>query len=110
MLSELIPATVVEGHDKGRFWTIDTHDVRDRGFVYSSAFASDETVGKILAEEVDAGVDQEEFDYYPFESGYLADPWVNNHLTIGIAAGFVEPLQSTARARISSSRSFSLTC
>lgn len=95
-LAEVIPSTVVEGHDEGWFWTIDTFNMRDRGFVYSSQFTSDDTAREIFLDQVDNSLDPNQVECYPFESGYLAEPWIENHLTIGNAAGFVEPLQSTA--------------
>ncbi len=95
-LSEVTPATVVEGHEQGWFWTIDTYDARDRGFVYSSEFTTDEEAAAIYADQPGIELDSANLDYYTFDSGYLPEPWVGNHLTIGNAAGFVEPLQSTA--------------
>ena len=95
-LKDVIPATIVEGRDDGWCWTIDTYDIRDRGFVYASEFTDDETAAKRLLSEVEGDLTREELDFYRFRSGFVDEPWVENHVTIGNAAGFVEPLQSTA--------------
>lgn len=92
--AEVVPATVIESGEYGWFWQIDTVDWRDVGYVYASAYTSDEEA----LEEFVAGhdVEREAVRQYRFESGVHDRAWVKNCVAVGNALGFVEPLQSTA--------------
>jgi tryptophan halogenase len=95
-LSEVVSATVVTTGTAGWFWQIDTYDVRDLGYVYSSDHISDEAAVQEFIETRDEEIDPDEVRHYRFDSGVLEEPWLNNCVAIGNALGFVEPLQSTA--------------
>ena len=95
-LSELVSATVVTTGDAGWFWQIDTVDVRDLGYVYSSDHISDEAAVAEFVETRPEDIDPDDVRRYRFESGVLEEPWVGNCVAVGNALGFVEPLQSTA--------------
>lgn len=95
-LAEIDSATVVTSGDAGWFWQIDTVDVRDLGYVYSSDHISDQDALTEFVETRPEEIDPDEVRYYRFESGVLESPWVANCVAIGNAGGFVEPLQSTA--------------
>ncbi len=95
-LSEVTSATVITSADAGWCWQIDTCEVRDLGYVYSTDHISTSDAREEFVAhrpELDA---QTSFDHYTFDSGVLATPWMNNCVGVGNAAGFVEPLQSTA--------------
>ena len=95
-LEQIIPATVVESDPYGWFWTIDTFDERDRGYVYSSEHIEDSAAEDRLRKRGGLEGMGSDADLYRFESGFYDTPWMKNHLTIGNACGFIEPLQSTA--------------
>ncbi len=87
------PYTTAETMDSGWCWQIE-HDHRiNRGYVYSSAFISDEAA-------------EEEFRrknpkigptrVVRFVSGYYERNWEQNVVASGNSAGFVEPLESTS--------------
>ena len=95
-LSDIVSATVVTTGDAGWFWQIDTVDVRDLGYVYSSSHISDEEAKREFIEHRDEEIDPDEIRTYRFESGVLERPWTANCVATGNALGFVEPLQSTA--------------
>lgn len=95
-LSEIVSATVVTSGEAGWFWQIDTVDVRDLGYVYSSEHSSDEDAVQEFLERRPEEIDPDEIRRYRFESGVLETPWVTNCVAVGNAVGFVEPLQSTA--------------
>lgn len=95
-LSEIVSATVVTSGEAGWFWQIDTLDVRDLGYVYSSDHISDDDAVQEFIETRPEKIDPDEVRHYRFDSGVLETPWVGNCVAIGNALGFVEPLQSTA--------------
>lgn len=95
-LSDVVSATVVTSGDAGWFWQIDTVDVRDLGYVYSSSHVSDEEAKREFIEHRDEDIADNEFRRYRFDSGVMEKAWVNNCVLAGNALGFVEPLQSTA--------------
>jgi tryptophan halogenase len=90
----ILPYTIAETMDAGWCWQIEHPDSINRGYVYSSAFISDDAAREEfvrknpLAKTWDRPV--------KFRSGRHQRMWVDNVLAIGNAAGFVEPLESTA--------------
>jgi tryptophan halogenase len=94
--SDIVSATVVTSGTAGWFWQIDTCDVRDLGYVYSSEHVSEEAAIDEFIETRDEAIDRDEIRRYEFNSGVLEEPWIDNCVAIGNALGFVEPLQSTA--------------
>ena len=99
-LSEIVSATVVTTGDAGWFWQIDTCDVRDLGYVYSSDHLSDEAAEREFVETRPEEIDPDDVRRYRFDSGVLETPWLGNCVAVGNALGFVEPLQSTALTTI----------
>lgn len=95
-LSDIVSATVVTTGKAGWFWQIDTLDVRDLGYVYSSSHISDEEAKQEFIDHHDEDIADNEFRQYRFDSGVLETPWLENCVAAGNALGFVEPLQSTA--------------
>ncbi|MEY7850209.1 tryptophan 7-halogenase [Natrarchaeobius sp. A-rgal3] len=95
-LSEIDSATIVTTGEAGWFWQIDTVDVRDMGYVYSSEHISDEDALAEFLERRSEDIEPDEVRRYRFDSGVLETPWVGNCVAVGNAVGFVEPLQSTA--------------
>jgi len=95
-VDEITSATVVTSGDAGWFWQIDTVDVRDLGYVYSSNHISDEEAVEEFVETRDGEIDPDHVRRYRFDSGVLEQGWIGNCVANGNAMGFVEPLQSTA--------------
>lgn len=93
---EISSATVVTTGEAGWFWQIDTVDVRDLGYVYSSEHIDDEAALAEFRAARPETIDLDEVRRYRFDSGVLETPWTKNCVAVGNAVGFVEPLQSTA--------------
>jgi tryptophan halogenase len=95
---ELIkPYTVAEGMSAGWCWQIDHERLINRGYVYSSAFLSDdeaETEFRAKNPKVDST------RIVRFIPGRYERVWVKNVVSIGNACGFVEPLEATSLAVI----------
>jgi tryptophan halogenase len=94
-IEDIVPATVIDSGEHGWFWQIDTYDDRDLGYVYGSAFVSDEEALETFLEHCGGGVAEADVARYEFTSGYHERAWEGNCVAIGNAQGFVEPLQST---------------
>jgi tryptophan halogenase len=83
--------------DAGWCWQIEHEHRINRGYVYSSAFISDEEAERefrALAPKVGPT------RVVKFVSGYYEHAWVGNVVGIGNSNGFVEPLEATAIATI----------
>lgn len=87
------PYTTCETMASGWCWQIE-HETRiNRGYVYSSAFISDdEAEREFRAANSKIGPTR----VVKFTSGRYERAWVNNVVAIGNAYGFVEPLEATA--------------
>jgi tryptophan halogenase len=96
--SEMIkPYTVAEAMNAGWCWQIDHEDLVNRGYVYSSAFISDDEAEREFRTK-NPKVDSTWI--VKFISGRYERAWVGNVVAIGNACGFVEPLEATAIAAI----------
>jgi tryptophan 7-halogenase len=88
------PHTVAETMNAGWCWQIEHEHWINRGYVYSSAFISDEdALAEFLAKNPKVS---NEPRVVKFRSGRLARNWVGNVVGIGNSVGFVEPLEATA--------------
>ncbi|WP_065187436.1 tryptophan halogenase family protein [Shewanella woodyi] len=93
---ELPPYTTATAHSAGWIWDIPLTTRRGTGFVYSSRHMSDE---QALSEYADyLGVEQGTISprKLPMEIGYREAFWSQNCVALGLAQGFVEPLEATS--------------
>jgi tryptophan 7-halogenase len=90
----ILPYTTAETMDCGWCWRIDHEHTINRGYVYSSAFISDEQARE---EFLRKNPRAKTWDHVvKFRSGRYARSWVGNVVGVGNAGGFVEPLESTS--------------
>ncbi len=89
------PFTVAETMDSGWAWQIEHEHFINRGYVYSSAFISDEDA---RAEHLrkNPKIPADRTRVVKFNAGRYRTLWVKNVVGIGNSAGFVEPLEATA--------------
>lgn len=86
------PFTVAAAREAGWTWDIPLRARRGRGYVHASAHLAPEAAEAALrAETPQAG----EARRLRFQVGRLSRPWQANVAAVGLAAGFVEPLEST---------------
>lgn len=85
--------TIATAHEGGWIWDIGLQHARGLGCVYSSAHLSDARAAEILRGYV--GHDRFEARIIPFEPGWRETQWVGNCVAVGLAGGFLEPLEST---------------
>lgn len=90
----ILPYTVAETMDAGWAWQIEHKTFINRGYVYSSAFISDEAAQAELLRKNPKISNEPRVVKFP--SGRYAKNWVGNVVGVGNSAGFVEPLEATA--------------
>ena len=86
--------TVSRAMRHGWMWTIPTQGRLGCGYVYSSAFADEQQVLAELKEVV--GRDVDPLAHLRFSPGRLRNCLAGNALAVGLASGFVEPLEATS--------------
>lgn len=89
------PYTIAETMDAGWCWQIDHEKRVNRGYVYSSAFLSDEAALEEFARK-NPKIDPGQTRVVKFRSGRYRRSWVGNVVAVGNSAGFVEPLEATS--------------
>jgi len=99
--SNIASATLSTAQQQGWIWDIALPTRRGVGYVYSSAYTTDEAAwddlknyaAKICTPQTLADLRPRKLAFTP---GYRATPWVKNCVAVGMSAGFVEPLEASA--------------
>ena len=87
--------TVSTAHEAGWTWDIGLHERRGVGYVYSTDHTSDARAEEILRGYIGPAADGLTTRTLNFEPGYRHTQWHKNCVAIGLAAGFIEPLEAT---------------
>jgi tryptophan halogenase len=80
----------------GWIWDIALKTRRGIGYVYSSRHSSEEEAQRVLADYVGPAIKPLTVRKIPIRSGHRETFWKNNCVAVGLAAGFLEPLEASA--------------
>ena len=89
------PYTVAHAQDYGWRWRIPLQHRAGNGYVFSSAHLSDDEATATLLAQVEGRPVVDPMTV-PFKTGVRDRIWSGNVLALGLASGFIEPLESTA--------------
>ncbi|SDI11901.1 tryptophan halogenase [Actinokineospora alba] len=89
------PCTTATAQDAGWIWTIPLISRIGTGYVYADEYLSAEDAEKTLREFVGPEAADIPANHIKMRIGRSERSWVKNVVGIGLAAGFVEPLEST---------------
>lgn len=81
--------------EAGWIWDIGLTARRGVGYVYSSNHTTHEQAERVLREYVNDDRGNLSVRQIPMRVGYREKFWINNCVAIGLAQGFVEPLEAT---------------
>jgi tryptophan halogenase len=90
-----VPYTIASAQKSGWSWKIPLQHRTGNGYVFSSKFCSDDEAIQTLLSSV-KGKTLNQPRVIPFVTGKRKKIWHQNCLALGLTAGFVEPLESTA--------------
>ena len=93
--AEIKPYTTSTAQKHGWTWEIQLRERCGIGYVYSSAFCSDDDAERELREHIGPRAEGLNARRLTMRVGRTRDFWVRNCVSIGLSGGFIEPLEST---------------
>ncbi|MBU2894277.1 tryptophan 7-halogenase [Colwellia sp. D2M02] len=93
---EIPPYTVATAHQAGWIWDIALINRRGVGFVYSSDHMSDEEAINKLDRYLHGNPTGLKYRKIPMKVGHREKFWHKNCVSLGLAQGFLEPLEATS--------------
>ena len=95
-VAEIAPYTLATAHSAGWIWDIPLTNRRGVGFVYSSNHMSEERAIENMAAYLKLDAAKITPRKLPMRMGYREKFWCKNAVALGLAHGFVEPLEATS--------------
>ena len=93
---EIPPYTLATAHNAGWIWDIPLTNRRGVGFVYASDYMNESEAINKLSDYLNKSPDDISPRKIPMKIGYREKFWVRNCVALGLAQGFVEPLEATS--------------
>jgi tryptophan 7-halogenase len=91
---DIPPYTEAVAMDAGWMWKIPLQNRMGNGYVFDSDYLTDDEAHDEIVKKV--GYEVEHPTVFSFEAGAYKKVWIKNVLAVGLAAGFVEPLEATS--------------
>jgi hypothetical protein len=89
------PYTTAHAHNAGWSWNIPLYGRDGTGYVYSSKFIDENEAEREFREFLGPAAKDCSANHVKMRIGRCRNSWVKNCVAIGLASGFVEPLEST---------------
>jgi tryptophan halogenase len=93
---EIPPYTIATAHQAGWVWDIALTNRRGVGFVYSNNHMSDEVAKEKLDCYLKGNPNKLSYRKIPLKVGFREKFWHKNCVSLGLAQGFLEPLEATS--------------
>ena len=93
---DIFPYTRSVAHGAGWIWDIPLTTRRGTGLVYSSRHMSDDEALREFSLYHGRDLETSTVRKIPMKAGYRKNMWEKNCVTLGLAQGFVEPLEATS--------------
>ena len=94
--ADITPYTGAHAHEHGWTWSIPLQSRVGSGYVYHGDFCTPEQAERnFRAYWGEERMRDIAVQHIPFDVPRLRNPWVQNVVTVGLSAGFVEPLEAT---------------
>ncbi|GAA0789229.1 MULTISPECIES: tryptophan halogenase family protein [Pseudomonadati] len=90
------PYTRATAHQAGWIWDIALSSRRGIGLVYSNAHLQDEQAEQKLNRYLDGRLSEYSYRTIPMHVGYRKQFWAKNCVALGLAQGFLEPIEATS--------------
>jgi len=94
-VGDIPPYTLSKAQSAGWQWKIPLQHRTGNGYVYCDKYISDEQATQTLLDNIEGEILTAP-RVIPFTTGIRNKPWMQNCLSLGLAQGFIEPLESTA--------------
>jgi flavin-dependent dehydrogenase len=94
--SPIASHTISTGQAAGWIWDIGLVQRRGTGYVYSSNHSTHDQAEQVLRDYIGPAAKDLSFRKISIKSGHRKLFWKNNCVAVGLAAGFLEPLEASA--------------
>lgn len=98
--------TISTAQEAGWIWDIGLQHRRGVGYVYSSEYTSEEEAKATLHRYVGPQANELNIRKIAFKTGHREIFWKNNCVAVGLASGFLEPLEASAIMLVETSANF----